>query len=144
MRLRTKKGGLRGNHAFHDVGLGDHIENAYHMLSLNEQRTYFGPTLWENVGGTRSIQGFEQCWMAGDHSNVGGSWDDQQLADIALAWMMSRFSALGVKFDDSYLYREYVKFKNYVIKETGQGGSYSQDDEMKALNPRQWGEGMTV
>ena len=102
------------------------------MLALNEKRGRFGPTLWDDTDRERKIGDFEQCWMAGDHSNIGGSWDDQQLADIALAWMMSRLHALGVKFDDSYLYRETIKFKEYTKK------SYPRIAEM---NPRQWGEG---
>ena len=65
--------------------------------------------------------------MPGDHSNVGGSWDDQQLADISLAWMMSRLESLGVKFDEAYLYREFQKFQNL----------YSGQLQ------RQWGEGKT-
>ncbi|KAL9610827.1 MAG: hypothetical protein Q9167_004496 [Letrouitia subvulpina] len=136
-------GGLKGDYSFHDVGLGEHIENAYHLLSLDERRGPFAPTLWESPDNSRSLGTFEQCWMAGDHSNVGGSWDDQQLADIALAWMMSRFRELGVKFDPHYLYREYTKFKEYVEtkgpKLQGNDGPPYPDD--KKLNPRQWGEG---
>ena len=128
-------GGLSGGHAFHDVGLGPHVEHAYHMLALNEQRGYFGPTLRDDTDRKRKIGDFEQCWMAGDHSNIGGSWEDQQLADIALAWMMSRFHALGVKFDDSYLYRETVKFKDYINAEV------AKKSYLAEMNPRQWGEG---
>ncbi|KAL8791840.1 MAG: hypothetical protein Q9195_005576 [Heterodermia aff. obscurata] len=99
------------------------------MLSLNERRGPFEPTLWEVSGKPRDIKNFEQCWMPGDHSNVGGSWNDQQLADISLAWMMSHFGKLGVKFEPAYLYREFLKFKHYVE-------GYPKD-----LYPRQWGEG---
>ena len=81
-------GGLNDDeYSWHDVTLGTHIEHAYHALSVNERRGYYGPTLWECPNIPRSLQNLEQCWMAGDHSNIGGSWDDQQLADIALAWM---------------------------------------------------------
>ena len=85
--------------------------------------------------------------MPGDHSNIGGSWDDQQLADLSLAWMMSRLEVLGVKFDQAYLYHEFLKFNEYV-KDTGPtlrgtggddaGPAYPKDTN---LNPRQWGEG---
>ena len=36
------------------------------------------------------------------------------MSDISLAWMMSRFDALGVKFDENYLYREFTKSCDYV------------------------------
>lgn len=73
--------------------------------------------------------------MAGDHSNIGGSWEEQQLSDITLAWMMSRFDALGVKFDQNYLYQEYTKFNKWV-KTKGKAAGYPPK-----LSPRQWGEG---
>lgn len=78
--------------------------------------------------------------MAGDHSNIGGSWNDQQISDISLAWMMSRFADLGVKFDETYLYGEFLKFQDFVANDGGtlpsQGGPYPKD-----MSPRQWGEG---
>ena len=123
--------------SFHDVKLGNHIEHGYHILSLNESRGYYGPTLWECPGIPRSLENLEQCWMAGDHSNIGGSWDDQQLADISLAWIMSRFDALGVKFDQKYFYNQYVKFNDYV-KYKGKSENYPP-----GMSPRQWGEGIS-
>ena len=109
-----------GDSAFHDVTLGEHIEHAYHILSLDESRGKFEPTLWE-IPHPKNLEKLEQCWMPGDHSNVGGSWPDQQLADISLAWMMSRFEKLGVKFKVDYLYDEFLKSES---------------------NGNQWGEGV--
>ncbi|KAL8800475.1 MAG: hypothetical protein Q9182_005147 [Xanthomendoza sp. 2 TL-2023] len=48
---------------------------------------------------------------------------------------MSRFDALGVKFDQNYLYQEYIKFQDWV-KTKGPAAGYPAD-----LSPRQWGEG---
>ena len=119
-----------GDSAFHDVTLGEHIEHAYHILSLDESRGKFEPTLWEipddpeepkSLEQARPLEKLEQCWMPGDHSNVGGSWTDQQLADISLAWMMSRFEKLGVKFSIDYLYDEFLN---------------------RESNGKQWGEGV--
>ena len=73
--------------------------------------------------------------MAGDHSDIGGSWPDTQLSDITLAWMMSRFDALGVKFDQNYLYNAYTDYIEYV-KDHGVAESYPN-----GASPRQWGEG---
>ena len=89
--------------------------------------------MWESKE-PRDYSQFEQCWMVGDHSNVGGSWENQQLADISLAWMMSRYETLGAKFNQSYLYDEFVKNKRYF--------------EGKSKGPnkpevRQWGEGQS-
>ena len=118
------------------------------MLSLNEKRLYFEPTLWA-CEEPRKLKNFEQCWMPGDHSNVGGSWDDQQLADISLAWMMSRLGSLGVKFDQAYLYREFAKFNNYVksrVPKLNEGKDLINAKDpvySEKLEPRQWGEGKT-
>ena len=49
---------------------------------------------------------------------------------------MSRFDALGVKFDQNFLYNEYQKFHSYV-KNNGQKEGYPAN-----LSPRQWGEGI--
>ena len=76
-----------GEYKFHDLSLGDHIENAYHIMALNEHRLFFEVTLWESPDLKRAPENFEQCWMAGDHSNIGGSWPEQQLSDITLAWV---------------------------------------------------------
>ena len=126
------------------MGLGDHIENAYQIMALDEHRGKFEVTLWESPDMPRPLQTFEQCWTVGDHSNVGGSWPEQQLSDISLAWMMSRLDALGVKFDRTYLYREFLKVKDYIKRlgptlSSSDGGAYPAD-----LSPRQWGEGVSV
>lgn len=84
-------------------------------MALDEKRFYYDVTLWESPKNKRNPKNFEQCWMAGDHSNIGGSWDDQQLSDIALAWMMGRFENLGFEFDHTYLYGEFLKYKDYVL-----------------------------
>ena len=56
-------------------------------MALNEHRLFFDVTLWESPELKRAPENFEQCWMAGDHSNIGGSWPEQQLSDITLAWV---------------------------------------------------------
>lgn len=50
--------------------------------------------------------------------------------------MMSRFEGLGVKFDQTYLYREFLKSKDYVTHIGEKVEGYNKD-----LSPRQWGEG---
>ena len=132
--LISTQGALSGDSAFHDVKYGDHIENAFHALALDEKRGYFFPTLWESTK-HRDLDHFEQCWMVGDHSNVGGSWDDQQLADISLTWMMSKYASLGAKFNVNYIYDEFVKYQKFVEKEA---------TKSKEPKVRQWGEGSTT
>ena len=77
---------------FHDVHLGPHIEVALHALAIDEKRAAFPPTLWEKPIGQPLPPGqiVEQVWFSGVHSNVGGSYPDSDLSDIALDWMIKR------------------------------------------------------
>merc|ERR1711939_431792 len=76
--------------SFYDTKLGPGIENAFQALALDERRTAFSPALWEKPQSCRTK--LRQVWFPGVHSNIGGGYDDQELADITLAWMMSQFS----------------------------------------------------
>lgn len=61
-----------------------HITHARHALALHELRHDFEPTLWT---GCTPAQSLEQPWFAGCHSDVGGSYEQRALADVALSWM---------------------------------------------------------
>jgi len=42
-------------------------------------------------------------WFAGVHSNVGGSYSPDGLANEALHWMVEKAEGLGLEFDSTYL-----------------------------------------
>ena len=86
---------------FHDTDLSPQVENAFHALALDEERRPFEPTLWRK---TEEIKGanLKQCWFPGVHSNIGGGFDDQEIADMTLAWMMQQLLPF-LEFDDNYL-----------------------------------------
>jgi hypothetical protein len=73
---------------FYDTKLNDIVEHAFQALSLDERRAAFAPAVWEKPEGNQTV--LRQVWFPGVHSNVGGGYDDQQLANITLAWMMSQ------------------------------------------------------
>jgi len=81
---------------FPDVELGAHVDVALHAVAIDEKRGAFAPTLWVSKDGRpkRHDQTVEQVWFAGAHSNVGGSYPDSDLSDIAFDWMVRRVSAL--------------------------------------------------
>ncbi|MGF1594381.1 MAG: DUF2235 domain-containing protein [Kiloniellaceae bacterium] len=87
---------LGGKYYFHDVELGGHIDVALHAVAVDEKRSAFSPTLWVSDTGRPATGGqvVEQVWFAGAHSNVGGSYEDSTLSDIAFYWMVRRVSAL--------------------------------------------------
>ncbi|KIW76095.1 hypothetical protein Z517_10840 [Fonsecaea pedrosoi CBS 271.37] len=92
----------RGMHAyeFYDTTLHPCIENAFQALALDERRAPFTPALWEKRDNHRT--NLVQCWFPGVHSNVGGGYNDQQLADITLAWMISKLEPF-LDFRPNYL-----------------------------------------
>lgn len=68
---------------FTSTRISHKVENAFHALALDEPRYDFRPALWERIGSNRT--NLKQVWFAGSHSNVGGGWYDQQIANITLA-----------------------------------------------------------
>lgn len=91
----------KNKYAYHDIGLYDTIENAYHALAIDERRKPFKPTLWERPQGWSGK--LEQAWFPGVHSNVGGGYWPDGLANEALHWIVEKAEALGLEFDEDYL-----------------------------------------
>lgn len=95
-------GAFNGNkYAYHDVGLNEHVENAYHALAIDERRKPFKPTLWARPDGWRGK--IEQAWFPGVHSNVGGGYKPDGLANEALHWMITKAQSVGLDVDWDYL-----------------------------------------
>ncbi len=86
---------------FHDVSLADNILHAYHALAIDERRRPFSPSIWALREG--SPQTLEQGWFAGVHSNVGGGYEKDGLANAALHWPKDKAHDHGLEFDDSFL-----------------------------------------
>ena len=88
-------------YGYHDVGLNPLIENACHAMALDERRKPFGVNLFTRPAGWPGS--LEQAWFAGVHSDVGGSYRPDGLANEALHWMVERAERLGLAFDSGYL-----------------------------------------
>ena len=74
--------------SFYDTKLSNCIENAFQALGLDERRTSFAPAVWEKPPGNTTK--LRQVWFPGVHSNIGGGYDDQGMANITLAWMAAQ------------------------------------------------------
>lgn len=94
------KSKTKHSHSFHNVELSDRVENAFHALALDEHRNPFGPTLWKKPLNTRT--NLKQVWFPGVHTNIGGGYENQEIADITLAWMIQQLSPFLV-FSKRYL-----------------------------------------
>jgi uncharacterized protein (DUF2235 family) len=88
------------------------VERACHALSIDDERTTFHPILWDEgneeplaprTDGKRYLgdERISQVWFAGVHTNVGGGYPDDSLAQIPLIWMLSEAQACGLRFKES-------------------------------------------
>ena len=93
------------DYSFVDTTVPPAVEHAIHALALDERRAPFKPTMWE-LPNPKAGQTLTQCWFAGSHADVGGSYADTRQADIALAWMVGQLSPF-LDFDMNVLRAQY-------------------------------------
>ncbi|KAI0695177.1 hypothetical protein BC835DRAFT_1484280 [Cytidiella melzeri] len=75
---------------FPDRFLGEHVERAYQALAIDEHRKDFDCARFEQTaGGRQKGQVLKQCWFVGSHSDIGGGFQDHDLSDLSLTWMLS-------------------------------------------------------
>lgn len=91
----------------YDTELDEQICYARHAIAIDECRKSFERVPWGIPGQWRGGKPvwFEQVWFAGNHSDVGGSYaeDDSRLSDIALKWMVDAASEVGLQYDPAVL-----------------------------------------
>ena len=92
---------LRSHHHSYQYGLNENIKNAYHALAIDDERTSFRPMVWNEID--KGSGNVEQVWFAGMHSNVGGGYEREGLADVALEWMVERAERHDLRFNRSDL-----------------------------------------
>jgi len=81
---------------FSDNILNPDVTSAYHAISIDEKRKKFPVSLW-NESDIPTAQKIEQVWFSGVHSDVGGSYPESGLSDIALEWMLTNAENEGLK-----------------------------------------------
>ena len=69
---------------FENGTLGSHVETAVHLVSIDEKRVMFQPTLFNKRGGVTEV------WFAGVHSDIGGGYWFDGLSDTALDYMLRK------------------------------------------------------
>ncbi len=85
-----------------DMSVPDNVQQAYHMVALDEMRDSFDPTLMDPdaIYPERIVE----VWFPGDHANIGGGWATDRLSDITLDFLLQRISS------------------GYAVEEEQQGG----------------------
>ena len=76
-----------------------------HALSIDEERSQFFPTLFDETPRPGAPCDVEQRWFKGSHAGVGGGYDDSSLSDISLTWVIEQAEKLGLKFKNGWMSR---------------------------------------
>jgi uncharacterized protein (DUF2235 family) len=98
---------------FYDYTLNENVGYARHAISIDENRKDFQRVPWGSTDAkhaSRDEHGnlwFAQVWFAGNHSDIGGSYPENEarLSDITLKWMRDSAAAIpgGLKYDPDVL-----------------------------------------
>ncbi|KAK4054158.1 hypothetical protein OIV83_001184 [Microbotryomycetes sp. JL201] len=85
--------------------LEPHIETALQALAINESRPAYKPLLFQvDPRNPKQGQTLLQTWFVGAHTDIGGGYQDHDLADISLIWSVERLMRFaGLSFDLDYL-----------------------------------------
>ncbi|KAI9050104.1 hypothetical protein LZ554_006247 [Drepanopeziza brunnea f. sp. 'monogermtubi'] len=137
---------------FFDTNLSGNIRHAFQALALDERRAPFKAAVWEREDRHRTTVDLRQVWFPGAHSNVGGGYDDQEIANISLAWMMDQLASINVSFQDEYIDKIFIQNVRYYEdhpKQQSKLGSlryrerqWARDDIYEKHKPvRPWGLG---
>lgn len=94
------------------------VRHARQALAIDEARYDFRPEIWI---GHAPGQTLEQRWFAGVHSNVGGGYVDDGLANLAFRWILQEAEnpdpalRLGLAVDPKFVgfYRGYAQDRLY-------------------------------
>ncbi|KAH7360619.1 hypothetical protein BKA65DRAFT_189578 [Rhexocercosporidium sp. MPI-PUGE-AT-0058] len=98
---------------FFDTNLSGNIRHAFQALALDERRSPFKAAVWERADSHQTTVDLRQVWFPGAHSNVGGGYDDQEIANITLAWMMDQLASIGIAFQDEYIDKVFIQNVRY-------------------------------
>lgn len=72
-----------------------------HALALHETRNKYAPrnyTAPDFDAEERRHRSFDERWFRGNHSDVGGSYEDDGLSNITLNWMLAEAAGCGLRF----------------------------------------------
>jgi uncharacterized protein (DUF2235 family) len=83
---------LNQPYQFHNTNLSELIQNALHVVALDEQRRVFELTRMKTRADAPTK--LRQVWFVGTHENVGSSGG--ALADVTLDWMIKSIEAMGL------------------------------------------------
>ncbi len=104
LKIRRPASFARYKMAFYDTRLSPSVSYARHALSIDETRKDFARVLWAEEAENNPLVSsrregpirFKQIWFSGNHSDIGGSYSENEsrLSDIALSWIAEEATSL--------------------------------------------------
>ncbi|MGD2093322.1 MAG: DUF2235 domain-containing protein [Candidatus Aminicenantes bacterium] len=94
----VKSVGLIRRRKFPNAELNKDVKFGRHAISIDEVRSKYRPNLWDEPA--CKGQSIKQVWFAGVHSDVGGSYPEHGLSDIALEWIIDEAEKCGLEIDE--------------------------------------------
>lgn len=98
---------------FEDGTISDNIKRALHLLSLDEKRVAFQPTLMN------AEKRVKEVWFSGVHSDIGGGYHYNGLSDVTLDYMINEIQKRDLDIlilNINEINFEKLKTKDYEIK----------------------------
>ena len=92
---------------FYDMDLNPNVGYARHAVAIDERRKSFQRVGWgmSTDQQKKTPEWFVQLWFAGNHSDIGGSYQENEsrLSDISLRWMLDEAISVGLICDETVL-----------------------------------------
>jgi uncharacterized protein (DUF2235 family) len=73
---------------FHSFELSKSVIFARQALAIDEERKTFTPLLWDALDNAQPADRMKQVWFSGVHTDVGGGYQEDDLSNISLRWMI--------------------------------------------------------
>jgi uncharacterized protein (DUF2235 family) len=86
---------------FFDERLNEDVPNGYQAIAIDEKRKKFPVSIWDETALSPG-QNVQQVWFAGVHSDVGGWYNERDLSNITLVWMLNSVENHGLKLKDGW------------------------------------------
>jgi hypothetical protein len=101
---------------YHHIRLSKIFKNTFQALAIDEHRKPYRPALWTRFipkhkdgeepepesetgpGVAEDNPHIEQRWFAGVHSNIGGGYRNDPVAQVPLAWLQEKAKEAGLHF----------------------------------------------
>ena len=108
---------------FENMTVSEHVQEALHLLSIDETRIAFQPILMNKEDKLTEV------WFPGVHSDIGGGFAKRGLSDLSLRFMVDQLRASKTGLD--ILEPEQVDLAKIVVAK----GKYAYRLEDIAINP---------